>query len=181
MKKSELIAQIAREKMDKSRCELGMQCAEWCAEFTSMVLTAAGITGVQSNSCNEMKTAMSNSNEWTEPENYPTEGDIIFFDWDGKSDPLYNTKPLDHVGIVDYFDESTKIIHYINGNGNSSSNVTEQAIYVDNPAVAYWMRYNDTDTANRKQEIYNTIKDLQSKRDELNNRINELINSLYTV
>lgn len=181
MTKAELIAKIAREKIDKTRNELGMQCKEWCAEFTSLVLTESGISGVQSISCNDMKKVMSDSSEWSEPESFPTTGDIVFFDWDGKNDPLYETKPLDHVGIVDYFDDEYDIIHYINGNGNSNTVVTEQSVSVHNPAVAYWMRYKDTDTNNRKQEIYNEIKNLQSKRDELNNRINELINSLYTV
>lgn len=86
---------------------------------------------------------MSESDKWSEPEDWPVPGDIIFFDWDNKKEE----RPLDHVGICVGFNNDTLQITYVNGNGDSSYYVTEEEINVNakgkdgHNLVAYWMRY----------------------------------------
>lgn len=86
---------------------------------------------------------MSESDKWSEPDDWPIPGDIIFFDWDNKKEE----RPLDHVGICVGFNNDTLQITYVNGNGDSSYYVTEEEINVNakgkdgHNLVAYWMRY----------------------------------------
>ena len=134
-----LIATTAESLVGLSREEIGAKGTHaWCAHTVSIVLKKCGID-MWDLSCNSMKSKMSASSDWDEPENYPQRGDIIFFDWDGASDPEYRTRPLDHIGIVVAFSYPT--ITYVNGNGNSSRYVTKQSINVNSACVAYWMRY----------------------------------------
>ena len=114
--------------------DLGCKCEHTCAEFVSIVLTACGYGDVTSVSCNEMKQKMSSSPNWSEPDDWMIEGDIIFFDWDNKVEE----KPLEHVGIVLGVDGNK--ISYINANGNDHYHVTIQTINKYSSSIAYWMR-----------------------------------------
>lgn len=143
MSKREEIVDIALSDIGKNRNEVG--CGgdgAWCAMFVSHVLNIVGIgEGVISDSCTVMQRCMSGSVNWSEPDDWPIPGDIIFFDWDNKKEE----RPLDHVGICVGFYDGT--IVYINGNGDSSYYVTREEINVNakgkdgHNLVAYWMRY----------------------------------------
>lgn len=145
MKKAEMIVRVAEGKVGLSRNEVG--CGgdgAWCAQFVSNVLNIVGIgEGVTTDSCTLMQRYMSESDKWSEPEDWPVPGDIIFFDWDNKKEE----RPLDHVGICVGFNSNTLQITYVNGNGDSSRYVTEEEINVEakgkdgHSLVAYWMRY----------------------------------------
>ena len=145
MSKREEIVEIAKDDLGKSRVEVG--CGgdgAWCAMFVSHVLNIVGIgEGVTSDSCTLMQRYMSESDKWSEPDDWPIPGDIIFFDWDNKKEE----RPLDHVGICVGFNNDTLQITYVNGNGSSDWYVTEQEINVEargsdgHNLVAYWMRY----------------------------------------
>ena len=145
MSKREKIVEIAKGDLGKSRVEVG--CAgdyAWCADWVSKVLIRAGVgEGVTSTSCTLMQRYMSESDKWSEPDDWPIPGDIIFFDWDNKKEE----RPLDHVGICVGFNNETLQITYVNGNGDSSYYVTEEEINVNakgkdgHNLVAYWMRY----------------------------------------
>lgn len=145
MSKREKIVEIAKGDLGKSRVEVG--CAgdyAWCADWVSKVLIRAGVgEGVTSTSCTLMQRYMSESLDWSEPDDWPIPGDIIFFDWDNKKEE----RPLDHVGICVGFNNDTLQITYVNGNGDSSYYVTEEEINVNakgkdgHNLVAYWMRY----------------------------------------
>ena len=119
-----------------NRDQLGMSGDyAWCAHTVSNVLRYVGINNMYDLSCTRMQAKMDDSPEWSEPEDNPIPGDIIFFDWDHKIEAL----PLDHVGIV--ISCVNGIITYVNGNGNSSYYVTRQTINLHNTCIAYWMRY----------------------------------------
>lgn len=145
MTKREEIVKIALSDLGKSRVDVG--CAgdgAWCAMFVSHVLNIAGIgEGVTSDSCTLMQRYMSESDKWSEPDDWPIPGDIIFFDWDNKKEE----RPLDHVGICVGFDPHYENIIYVNGNGDSSYYVIKEEINVNakgkdgHNLVAYWMRY----------------------------------------
>ena len=123
-----------------SRNQLGMSGEyAWCAHTVSNVLRHVGITDMYDLSCNSMKAKMSKDHKWSEPDDAPIPGDVIFFDWDRERDPEYYTRPLDHVGIVTKYSNGT--ITYVNGNGSSAYYVTKQDIHIDNPSVSYWMRW----------------------------------------
>ena len=115
----------------------------WCAQCVSEVLRWCGINNMYDLSCNALYKKMSASPEWDEPNDYPIPADFIFFDWNDPSNPDFDeaTLPLDHVGIVVDFNESTGMITYVNGNGSSSTHVTKQSISVHSRYVSYWMRY----------------------------------------
>lgn len=145
MTKREEIVSVAESKVGLNRNEVG--CGgdgAWCAMFVSSVLNIVGIgEGVTSDSCTLMQRYMSESDKWSEPDDWPIPGDIIFFDWDNKKEE----RPLDHVGICVGFNNDTLQITYVNGNGDSSYYVTEEEINVNakgkdgHNLVAYWMRY----------------------------------------
>ena len=145
MTKREEIVSVAESKVGLNRNEVG--CGgdgAWCAQFVSYVLNIVGIgEGVTTDSCTFMQRYMSESDKWSEPDDWPIPGDIIFFDWDNKKEE----RPLDHVGICVGFNNDTLQITYVNGNGDSSYYVTEEEINVNakgkdgHNLVAYWMRY----------------------------------------
>lgn len=145
MTKREEIVSVAESKVGLNRNEVG--CGgdgAWCAMFVSSVLNIVGIgEGVTSDSCTLMQRYMFESDKWSEPDDWPIPGDIIFFDWDNKKEE----RPLDHVGICVGFNNDTLQITYVNGNGDSSYYVTEEEINVNakgkdgHNLVAYWMRY----------------------------------------
>lgn len=90
----------------------------WCATFVSWCAKQAGCLDVIS------KTASCNS-QWanTIGEKYfpssgysPKPGDLIFYDYGASN----NAQSLDHVGIVEWFDSSSKIVHTIEGNYSNS-------------------------------------------------------------
>ena len=145
MTKREEIVSVAESKVGLNRNEVG--CGgdgAWCAMFVSGVLVIVGIgEGVTSDSCTLMQRYMSESDKWSEPDDWPIPGDIIFFDWDNKKEE----RPLDHVGICVGFNNDTLQITYVKGNGDSSYYVTEEEINVNakgkdgHNLVAYWMRY----------------------------------------
>lgn len=146
MTKREEIVKIANNDIGKSRDEVGCPGDyAWCAAYVSGVLNRAEIgKGVTSTSCTLMQRAMSQSNDWYEPLDYPVPGDIIFFDWDNNK---YEELPLDHVGICVDFQSDHCQLTYVNGNGSSEHYVTKQVINVEatgedgHKLVAYWMRY----------------------------------------
>ena len=146
MTKREEIVKIAKGDIGKNRVEVG--CAgdyAWCAAWASTVLNRADIgEEVTSDSCTLMQRYMSESPDWSEPDDWPIPGDYIFFDWDNNK---AEERPLDHVGICVKFDPHYETITYVNGNGSSDWYVTEQEIGVEargsdgHNLVAYWMRY----------------------------------------
>ena len=156
MKKTEMIVRVAESKVGLSRNEVG--CGgdgAWCAQFVSNVLNIVGIgEGVTTDSCTLMQRYMSESDKWSEPEDWPVPGDIIFFDWDNKKEE----RPLDHVGICIEFNSDTLQITYVNGNGDSSRYVTEEEINVNakgkdgHNLVAYWMRYVGDESDEKENE-----------------------------
>lgn len=156
MTKREEIVKIATSDIGKNRVDVG--CAgdyAWCAAWASTVLNRADIgEGVTSDSCTLMQRYMSESPEWSEPDDWPIPGDYIFFDWDNKKEE----RPLDHVGICVGFYDGT--IVYVNGNGDSSDYVTREEINVNakgkdgHNLVAYWMRY-----VGDEEEPENTAED----------------------
>lgn len=161
MKRDE-IAAYARSMKGKHRNEVG--CAgthAWCAQFVSYVLEQVGIKNVSNTFCTYLKNNMSNSPEWDEPESYPVAGDVIFFDWDH----IQEERPLDHVAIVVRFSGTT--ITYINGNGSSSTYVTEQFIDVNNSSVAYWMRYvgDESDSAATAEPVQEEKAEPEQKKE----------------
>ena len=139
MKASEVrkaIVERANAIVGKSRDQLGMSGTyAWCAHTVSNIFRYVGINNMYDLSCTRMQAKMDASSEWSEPEDNPIPGDVIFFDWDHVIEAL----PLDHVGIVTGY--SNGIITYVNGNGNSSYYVTRQTISIHNSCIAYWMRY----------------------------------------
>lgn len=170
MTKREEIVSVAESKVGLNRNEVG--CGgdgAWCAMFVSGVLVIVGIgEGVTSDSCTLMQRYMSESDKWSEPDDWPIPGDIIFFDWDNKKEE----RPLDHVGICVGFNNDTLQITYVNGNGDSSYYVTEEEINVNakgkdgHNLVAYWMRYvgdEETEEPEEKPEykgIYIPVREL---------------------
>jgi len=145
MSKRKEIVEIAISDLGKSRVDVG--CAgdyAWCAAWASTVLNRADIgEGVTSDSCTLMQRYMSESPDWSEPDDWPIPGDYIFFDFDNKKEE----RPLDHVGICVGFNSDSLQITYVNGNGDSSYYVTREEINVNakgkdgHNLVAYWMRY----------------------------------------
>lgn len=163
MTKREEIVSVAESKVGLNRNEVG--CGgdgAWCAMFVSYVLNIVGIgEEVTSDSCTLMQRYMSESDKWSEPDDWPIPGDIIFFDWDNKKEE----RPLDHVGICVGFNTDTLQITYVNGNGDSSYYVTEEEINVNakgkdgHNLVAYWMRYvgDEESEAPEEKPIYKGI------------------------
>ena len=170
MTKREEIVSVAESKVGLNRNEVG--CGgdgAWCAMFVSYVLNIVGIgEGVTSDSCTLMQRYMSESDKWSEPDDWPIPGDIIFFDWDNKKEE----RPLDHVGICVGFNNDTLQITYVNGNGDSSYYVTEEEINVNakgkdgHNLVAYWMRYVGDEESEEPEEkpeykgIYIPVREL---------------------
>lgn len=141
MSKRSAIVARANETLGMTRDQLGMSGSyAWCAHYVSNILRYVGIGNMYDLSCTRLQYKMAASDEWDEPDGHPEPGDIIFFDWDHAVEDL----PLDHVGIV--ISCVNGIVTYINGNGSSSVRVTKQTISVNNPTVAYWMRYVGEDT-----------------------------------
>lgn len=139
--------------MNRDQLQMSGEYA-WCAHTVSNVLRYVGITDMYDLSCNSMKAKMSKDHKWSEPDDAPIPGDVIFFDWDRERDPEYYTRPLDHVGIVTGYNNGN--ITYVNGNGSSAYYVTKQNIHIDNPSVSYWMRWvgdNNEDVDIPKTEV----------------------------
>ena len=134
----ERIVTRANQIVGMSRNQLGLAGDfAWCAGTVSEVLKYVGIKNMYDLSCTYMQAKMQKSNEWSEPDDNPKPGDIIFFDWDH----VIEERPLDHVGIIVGFDSKSGTITYVNGNGSSSYYVTRQTININNSTIAYWMRY----------------------------------------
>ena len=134
--KAEQLAKFAEECVGKNRKDVESAGTHaWCANFVSFILKKADID-LWDLSCTSMQKRMKNSKDWDEPDDYPKRGDIIFFDWD----QIKEEKPLDHVGIVVDYDAEYNMITYINGNGDSSEEVTRQNIVCDD-SYQIWMRY----------------------------------------
>lgn len=146
MKRNEIVT-YALSCVGKSRDQVGCSGTHaWCANFVSNVLRYVGIANMYDLSCTYLQGKMSESSEWSEPDEKPIPGDIIFFDWDHISEE----RPLDHVGIV--ISMSGNTVTYVNGNGNSSTHVTKQSIEINNSCIAYWMRYIADETNSVTQE-----------------------------
>lgn len=165
MMMNEKIAQLAENAVGKNREQVGCKGSfAWCARFVSNILKEVGIN-IDTYSCTEMfKTMKSRPLEWSEPDDYPTRGDIIFFDWDR----IDEEKPLDHVGIVTHFDYLTKTVTYVNGNGSNSDYVTQQEMSISNQSIAYWLHYIG-DNADRYKEIERQLAGLKIKIEKIKN------------
>ena len=155
-KTAERIVSRARALVGQSRNQVGCAGAHaWCAHFISNVLRYIGIDDMYDLSCTSMQAKMAKSPKWSEPEDNPKPGDILFFDWDH----IIEERPLDHVGVVEKFDASTGTITYINGNGSSSYYVTRQTININNSTISYWMRYVGDDVETPEKPIESTVID----------------------
>ena len=163
---NEKIATLAEQAVGKNREQVNCGGTyEWCARFVSNILTSAGVKGINTFSCTEMFNMMkSKPLEWSEPDDYPERGDIIFFDWDR----IKEEKPLDHVGIVVEFDHLAKRVYYVNGNGENRDRVTKQDMSISNPAIAYWLRYVGNDCT-RINEIEKQLAELELKIEKIKN------------
>lgn len=154
------IASLAENAVGKNREQVGCKGNyAWCARFVSNILIDAGVKGIDTASCTDMfRTMKSKPTEWSEPDDFPERGDIIFFDWD----KIVEDKPLDHVGIVTEFDHLAKQVYYVNGNGNNADRVTHQNMSISNNSIAYWLRYIG-DNNDRYAEIEKQLADLKNK------------------
>lgn len=128
---NEKIAAYAESCVGKSRYDLNLnKSTEWCAETVSHILrnTVDPDGEVSSISCNEMIGKMRNSKKWYEPEDEIKRGDILFPDHDRDSDPVKDSKPLDHVVVVTGFDG--EYVYYVDGNGDSSNLVKSRKRHI---------------------------------------------------
>lgn len=108
----------------------------WCACYVSWVANQCGYIdkGIipKFSLCDDGIAWFQEKKQWIEPTDMPIVGDIIFFDWnDGGQDGV-----SDHVGIVEYYDIETNIVHTIEGN---SSDECQQREYSkdDNQIMGY--------------------------------------------
>lgn len=108
----------------------------WCACYVSWVANQCGYIdkGIipKFSLCDDGITWFQGKHQWIEPTDMPIVGDIIFFDWnEGGQDGV-----SDHVGIVEYYDIETNIVHTIEGN---SSDECKQREYSkdDNQIMGY--------------------------------------------
>ena len=163
---NEKIASLAENAVGKNREQVGCKGTfAWCARFVSNILIDVGVTGIDTYSCSDMFKLMKNKPlEWSEPDDYPERGDILFFDWDR----IDEEKPLDHVAIVIDFDHVSKRITYVNGNGCNADYVTKQDISVSNNSVVYWLRYIGGD-CKRISELESQLADLKIKLGKIKN------------
>ena len=170
MYKWEEIVKIAKGDLGKSRDEVGCPGDyPWCAAWVSSVLNRARIgSGVTSTSCTIMQHLMSEHVNWSEPEDNPEPGDVIFFDWDHNKTEV---RPLDHVGICVDFHEPTGQLSYINGNGSSEHYVTKQVININAESdgeklVAYWMRFIGDNAEQHKETQETETKPTEDKPED---------------
>ena len=109
---------------------------EWCACFVSWCANQTG--RIESgnmpkfSACNDGIAWFKEKHQWIEASDMPMTGDIIFFDWnkdgqDGSSD---------HVGIVEYYDVETNIVHTVEGNSNDECKQREYS-KDDNQIMGY--------------------------------------------
>lgn len=135
----EKIGNEALRCLGKHRSQVG--CAgnhDWCAQLVSTILKNCGIN-IYNTFVGPLRDDMLRSGKFYEPEDHPIFGDTIDIDWDHKIEE----RPLDHVVICVGYNEHTRMITYINGNGSSSEYVTKQTISVDDSRVMYWQRYKE--------------------------------------
>jgi len=108
----------------------------WCACFVSWCANQTG--RIESgnmpkfSACNDGIAWFKEKHQWIEASDMPMTGDIIFFDWnkdgqDGSSD---------HVGIVEYYDVETNIVHTVEGNSNDECKQREYS-KDDNQIMGY--------------------------------------------
>lgn len=175
---NETIANTAENFLGYTKDSLHIECSEWCAEFVSLVLFSNGLEKFTSTSCNTMFNLMKNSNCWILPDNNPTRGDVIFFDWNGDKDPEKDTRPLDHVGIVTACDGKT--LTYIDGNSDTSGIVKKHSIVMEwskfnSKYPWYYMRYVKPETTtkpvtdNTLETLRTLVKDLEKILEEIKN------------
>ena len=157
---NEKIAKAAENAVGMNREQVGCKGNyAWCARFVSNMLTIAGVKGIDTASCTDMfRTMKSKPAEWSEPDDYPERGDILFFDWNR----IQEEKPLDHVAIVVDFDHLAKRVYYVNGNGDNRDRVTKQDMNISNQSIAYWLRYIGADN-DRYAEIEKQLAELKAK------------------
>lgn len=162
---NDLIASKAEKAVGKNREQVNCKGSyAWCAKFVSNILKECGIN-IDTYSCSEMFNVMkSRPSEWSEPDDYPERGDILFFDWDKIDEP----KPLDHVAIVTEFNHLTKTVTYVNGNGSNADYVTKQEMNISNNSISYWLHYIG-DNCNRYKEIERQLSDLKIKIEKIKN------------
>ena len=82
--------------------EFGGGVWAWCAAFVSTVAKESGNEDIipRTTSCNEQIRLFKEKKTWIGKTNDIRVGDIMYYDWDGKADPEYYTRPVEHVGIV---------------------------------------------------------------------------------
>lgn len=110
----------------------------WCAAFVSTVAEESGNADVipRSTSCNEQISMFKDKGAWIGKTTDIRVGDILYYDWDGKADPEYSTRPVDHVGIV--AEVSGNNIKVIEGNkGDAESSCTAVGVREITKSYAY--------------------------------------------
>lgn len=184
-------AEYALSCVGKTRSELKLnKSTEWCAEFVSHVITECrpDLEKVTSISCNDMKKLMIESGLFYEPDDAPMVNDIGFIDWNRGANGD-TVKPLDHVVIitkgygdlyVDYIDGNSS-----DGGGNGpDGKVCKHFTYHMNVTGEYPDYYLRLKPDNKRPsllsivdngDMYETIRKLQTARDNINEIINELI------
>ena len=147
---------------------------EWCACFISWLATKLDITNIipVDMSCNSQISKFKNMGVWHTDRNFQS-GDIIYYDWDRLGD----SRPADHVGIVEKVSGNTlTVIEGNNGNFpndrvrrreiNSASSLIFGYARPEYPSVTF--RKSSDNTINvflptlRKGDSGNSVKILQA-------------------
>ena len=147
---------------------------EWCACFISWLATKLDITNIipVDMSCNSQISKFKNMGVWHTDRNFQS-GDIIYYDWDRLGD----SRPADHVGIVEKVSGNTlTVIEGNNGNYpndrvrrreiNSGSSLIFGYARPEYPSVTF--RKSSANTINvflptlRKGDSGNSVKILQA-------------------
>lgn len=102
--------------------EFGGGVWAWCAAFISVIGKESGNSDVipRSTSCNEQIRVFKAQNAWLGKTTDIRVGDVLYYDWDFKAEPL----PADHVGlVVEVNGNMIKVIEGNKGDGGSASTV----------------------------------------------------------
>lgn len=114
---------------------------DWCARLTYVILTKAGLS-IPGDDPKDPKIKYPDNSYvtylWNNLKsvgwydiNYkngtePGPGDVIIFDRDREGDPLYSTRPYDHIGVVTGYSDG--VIYYVDGNKNGSYQVRDREV-----------------------------------------------------
>lgn len=121
---------------------------EWCACFISWLATKLGITDIipVDMSCNNQISFFAKRGDWHTDINNIRPGDIIYYDWDRLGD----SRPADHVGLVESVDGST--ITVIEGNKNDR--VERRHVNKNNPVIFGFARPKYPEDSSNKNTFF---------------------------